>query len=194
MKTCHLMILTCSLFLLTRNSFAQTDSSGIYKTSEDFRQRKLSYAINCKTENHKINPEILFKGSAVKVKHMGNTYILKKSEVFGYRDCNEKEFRFVDGAIYSILNPGETLIIYSYQHRAHSPKNAAEYPLSYFYSNNTTLALQQLTKANLKASYPVNHKFHDTLDANFKEDADLVAYDRFHKMYKLNWIIKNLTD
>ena len=38
---------------------AQKDSSGIYKTTEDFQQRKLSYAINCKTEKHKINPNVL---------------------------------------------------------------------------------------------------------------------------------------
>ena len=36
-----------------------------------------------------------------------------------------------------------------------------------------------------------NHKLHNALDAQFKYDNELYAYDDFHKMYKLNWIIKN---
>lgn len=47
------MTLAGGLLLLSQHSLAQKDSSGIYKTTEDFQQRKLSYAINCKTENCK---------------------------------------------------------------------------------------------------------------------------------------------
>jgi hypothetical protein len=43
--------------------------------------------------------------------------------------------------------------------------------------------------ANLKAAFPTNHKFHDELDANFKSDKELTAYDSFHKMYKVDHIL-----
>lgn len=51
--------------------------------------------------------------------------------------------------------------------------------------------LQDLTKENLKKAFPENHIFHDAQDANFKEDKDLTAYDKFYKMYKINWLLKN---
>lgn len=192
-KIFYLLIFTCGLVLFTQNSFSQKDSSGIYKTAEDFQQRKLSYAINCKTEKHKINPNVLFKGSGVKVKHQGNTYNLKKSEVFGYRACDGKEYRFADNKEYKVLNPGEPLILYFYQHPAHTGKevNNGMYRPQYFFSINAASPLQDLTKANIKAVYRDNHKYHDALDENFKEDKDLYAYDSFHKMYKVAWILKN---
>ncbi len=184
-------MLACGLFLSTQHSFAQKDSSGIYKTALDFQQRKLSYAINCKVEKHKINANVLFKGAKVKVKHRGTTYTFRKSEVFGYRACDGQQYRFVDNTEYSILNPVESLLLYFYQHPAHSAKDINQYPPMYFFSKEATSSLQQLTKANLKAAFPDDHKFHDALDTNFKNDKELYAYDSFHKMYKLNWLLKN---
>ncbi|MDP2421347.1 hypothetical protein [Sediminibacterium sp.] len=187
----YLTGLIFGLILLSPKLFAQKDSSGIYKTAEDFQQRKLSYAINCKTEKHRINPNVLFKGSEVKIKHMGTTYIFKKSEVFGYRACDGKEYKFVNNNEYTILNPGEPLILYFFQHTAHSPKTARDYPPMYYFSKDATSPLKELTKTNLKAAFPDNHKFHDELDSNFKDDKELFAYDNFHKMSKLNWLLKN---
>jgi len=46
--------------------------------------------------------------------------------------------------------------------------------------------LRELTKLNLKKAFPNDHAFHDALDAQFKEDKELINYDEFHKMYKVN--------
>ena len=186
-----LLILTFSVLVNFQSSFAQKDSSGVYKTAADFKTRKLSYAINYKTEKHKINSYVLFNDDVIKVKHMGTTYNLKKSETYGYRNTNGVEFRFVDNKEYKILNPGESLLIYVYQHPSHPPKEADKYdPMNYF-TTNVIDPPKTLTKANLKAAFPQNHKFHDALDANFRSDKELVDYDDFHKMYKLNWLIKS---
>lgn len=186
-----LLMLAGGLFALTQNSFAQKDSSGIYKTADDFKQRKLSYAINYKTEKHKINDNLLFNNAEIKVKHHGEKYTLQKSETYGYRSTKGQEYRFIDNKAYKILNPGEPLLIYVYQHQSHSPKEAEKYAPMYFFSVDATSSPQPLTKANLKAAFPDSHKFHDALDANFKEDKELYAYDSFHKMYKVNWLLKN---
>ena len=187
------MILAGGLLFLNQQSLGQKDSSGIYKTADDFQQRKLSYAVNCKTEKHKINPNVFFKGAEVNVKHQNNVYTFKKREVFGYRTCEGKEYKFVDDKEYSILNPSEFLIIYMYQHPAHSGKDVSKamYQPKYFFSKNATSPLQDLTKANLKAAFQANHKFHDALDAQIQEDKGLYEYDSFHKMYKINWLLKN---
>ncbi len=192
MKRIYYLWMLAGSLVLNHRSLAQKDSSGIYKTTEDFQQRKLSYAINCKTEKHKINPNVFFKGSEVKVKHQGTTYTFKKSELFGYRTCEGKEYKFVDDKEYSILNPGEPLVIYMYQHPAHSGKDVSKgmYQPQYFFSKDAASPLQDLTKANLKAAFPANHKFHDELDAQMVEDKNLYEYDSFHKMYKINWILK----
>lgn len=182
---------TCCLLIFTQNLFAQKDSSGMYMTADDFKNRKLSYGINYKTEKHKINTYVLFKGNALRVKHQGRTYNLKKSEIYGYRDTKGREYRFVGEVEYTILNPREQLLIYVYQHLAHSGKEADKYVAAYYFTTDAAGMPLALTKENLKAAFPVYHKFHDALDANFKNDKELYANDSFHKMYKLNWLLKN---
>ena len=73
------------------------------------------------------------------------------------------------------------------------PKEAEKYAPKYFFVSGSTDVLQELTKENLKKAFPDNHPFHDALDENFKEDKELINYDSFHKMYKINWIYKNNT-
>jgi len=180
--------LSGGFIILNFSAFAQKDSSGIYKTANDFQQGKLLYAINYKTEKHKINSDILFNDKEIKVKHEGTTYTLLKSETYGYKSTKGEDFRFVDNKTYKILNAGEPLLIYVYQHPSHSPKEAGKYPPMYYFSTDASSVLQPLTKANLKAAFPDNHKFHDALDAQFRNDDELSAYDSFHKMYKLNRI------
>ena len=191
MKRNQFKLLILAALFFTLNASAQKDSSGIYKTSDDFKTRKLSYAINYKTEKHKINSYVLFKDNVIKVKHQGTTYKLTKSETYGYRNTDGVEYRFIDNKEYKVLNPGEALLIYMYQHPSHSGKEAGKYLPMYFFSTDAASAPQVLTKANLKAAFPENHKLHDAIDAQFTSDMELHDYDSFHKMYKLNWIIKN---
>ena len=190
MKQNKFKLLVLAALFFTLNASAQKDSSGIYKTDDDFKNRKLSYAINYKTEKHKINSYVLFKDNVIKVKHQGTTYKLTKSETYGYRNTDGIEYRFIDNKEYKVLNPGEALLIYMYQHPAHVSKEASRYSPMYFFSTDAASAPQELTKSNLKSAFPDNHKFHDALDAQFKTDADLSSYDSFHKMYKLNHILQ----
>ncbi len=89
---------------------------------------------------------------------------------------------------YKVLNAGEPLTIYKYIHPSHSPKETEKYAPKYFFTTSGSEVLQQLTKENLKKAFPDNHSFHDALDENFKEDKELINYDSFHKMYKINHI------
>ena len=164
-----------AFLFITINSFAQQDSSGIYKTAADFKNRKLSYAINYKTEKHKINSYVLFKDNVIKVTHQGITYKLTKSDTYGYRNTKGVEYRFIDNKEYRILNPGESLLIYNFDHSAHPPKAAAQFPVMYFFTTDVAALPQSLTKANLKAAFPENHKLHDAIDAQFVRDRKSVV-------------------
>ena len=193
MKKIFLLLLAGSLLILSQDSYAQKDSSGIYITSEDFQNRKLSYAVNYRTEKHKIKDNILFNTDKIVVKHKGETYTLLKSSTYGYRNTKGVEFRFIDNKEYKVLNPGQSPLIYFYQHPAHTSKelNRGLYQPEYYFSKDANSAVQDLTLTNVKATFPENHKLHDALDAQFKSDKELYTYDRFHKTYKLNWVIKN---
>ncbi|KAA9038391.1 hypothetical protein FW778_12525 [Ginsengibacter hankyongi] len=92
---------------------------------------------------------------------------------------------------YTILNPGETIMIYKYIHAAHSPKEAEKHGPKYFFTTPSSDTLKELTKMNLKYAFPQNHAFHDALDANFNTDAELTSYDAFHKIYKINRLYSN---
>jgi hypothetical protein len=117
--------------------------------------------------------------------------MLDKSNTYGFRNTRGEEYRFVDKKEYRVLNPGETLLLYVYQHVAHSPKETAQYPPTYLFSIDAASAPLPLTKANLKTAFSGNHTFHDALDLQFKSDQELHEYDTFHKMYKLNRIYGN---
>src|SRR4051812_13058381 len=94
---------------------------------------------------------------------------------------------------YTVLNPGQPITIYKYQHLSHSAKEAEKYAPKYYFTTSTSDVLQELTKMNLKKAFPENHPFHDALDAQFKDDDNLFAYDDFHKMYKVVWLLKENT-
>ena len=94
---------------------------------------------------------------------------------------------------YTAMNSGEGIVIFNYQHLAHSPKEAHKYGLQYFFSTTASPseALKVLTAFNLKNAYPTNHAFPDALDANFKTVAELINYDDFHKIYKVNRLLQS---
>lgn len=193
MKKINLLVVVAGLFAFSPAATAQKDSSGIYKTAEDFQNKKLSYAINYKKEKHKIKDNILFNADKIIVRHNGEKYTLVKSETYGFKNVKGVVFRFVDNKNYKVLNTGEPILIYVYDNTVHSGKNASNKPYQweYYFSKDAASPPQALTLTNVKATFPENHQLHDALDAQFKSDKELYAYDSFHKMYKLNWIYKS---
>ena len=94
---------------------------------------------------------------------------------------------------YTAISREEAIVIYKYPYPAHSPKEAHKYGLQYFFSTTVSPseALKGLTAANLKNAYSTNQAFHDALDANFKTAGELINYDDFHKIYKMNRLLQS---
>ena len=185
------LMMAGSLLILAQNAHAQKDSSGIYKTANDFIAGKLSLAINCATEKHKIKLNDFFGKDHITVAHEGKPYDFKKSDVFGFRLCNGETYRFSGNKDYLVLNPKEMILLYKVE--VPQPKAASPKKYNYYFSKDANSPIQDLTKENVKAAFPDNHKFHDALDENFKTDTDLASYDTFHKMYKVNHILEMST-
>ena len=175
------------LCFLNLYSFAQDDSSGIYKTAMDFQQGKLSYAINCRTEKHKIRLNDFFNKSYLFVKHNDSTIKLYKKDIFGYRFCNGEIYRAKEKKEYQVLNYGESVIII-YRKNVSKPPKGRTNVTNYYFSKDAISPIQKLTFKNLKQAFPDEHKFHEELDAMFKYNTDLASFDTIHKMYFINWI------
>jgi hypothetical protein len=107
-----LLVLILLVPVLSSLVKAQQDSSGIYKTADDFAANKLSFAINCKTEKHKIYLNDFFNKPYITVKHNDSTYKIFRKDIYGYHFCNGETYRIVNRYDIRVLNPGEYIIIY----------------------------------------------------------------------------------
>lgn len=175
-------------FLLPVMLMAQKDSGGVYLTAEDFQRRKLTYAINCSTEKHKIKLNDFFGKPYITVKHFDTSYKLNKNQIFGYKTCDEQIVRFEGKKELVLLNPNEEILIYT--HVVSRPAKGQTNVTNYYFSKDALSPTQSLTIKNVKKAFPDNHAFHMKLDEMFKYNTELAAYDDFHKVYKLNWILK----
>jgi hypothetical protein len=175
-------------FLLAGVSGFAQNGSGVYASAEDFTRQQLTLAIDCKTEKHKIKLNDFASKPYIEVIHQGKPHRFEKSQIFGFRLCDGKVFRFVDGRHYRLLNPTEQILLYKEEIPAMG-KNPGK--TSYYFSKGAALPVMPLTLQNLKAGFADNHAFHDALDAQFKTDEGLAAYDSYHKMYKINHLLES---
>lgn len=169
--------------------FSQNDSSGIYFKVNDYVNHKLSLAINCKTQKHKIKDEMVFHPREISIKHNNTTYKYPKDSIYAIRYCDGSIVRIYDNSEYPLLNPYETILIYKVT--SGSPGKGGSPTTNYYFSKDAKDQLEDLTISNIKKAFPDNHKFHDAIDIEFKSDADLARYDSFHKIYKVNRLLSN---
>jgi hypothetical protein len=99
--------------------------------------------------------------------------------------ADAQNYRVVEGRQYQIL---EAKQLYIYSLDVVVRKGATE--RNYFFSVGPTGDIKPLTITNLKNAFPNNHRFHDNLDMVFKNDAALIRYDEFHKMFKVNRLLE----
>lgn len=161
--------------------------SGIYKSAEDFRARRLTLGVDCKTATHKLRLNEFSGKPYVTVKHGGKDYRMAKDSLFGFRECGGRDYRFAaNNQHYPILNPGEELLFYKVEQPTVG-KNPGYVRL--YFSPTAAAPIQPLTLLAVKKAFPENHRFHDLLDAQLP-NGDLTAYDQMHQMTKINWLLK----
>ena len=198
-NTFGLFIISVIAILLTANnsngnnysevmSSGENIHSGIYMSAKDYQNRKLSLEINCDSTKHKIKLHDFFSKPYIDVIHEGKKYHYMKDSIFGYRDCNGNDFRFDAKREYQIMD-SDSITIYRIQ-VAQGGKGAIRLVSEYYFSSKLDGKIFNLTSGNVKAAYPINHKFHDTLDMQFKDGFNLSDYDSFHKTYKIVRLLK----
>ena len=167
-------------------SSANNIHSEIYMSAKDYQDKKLSLEINCDSTKHKIKLHDFFSKPYIDVIHEGKKYHYMKDSIFGYRDCDGDDFRFDDKREYQIIE-SDSITIYRIQLAQGGKGRIVS---EYYFSSKLDGKIFNLTSGNVKAAYPINHKFHDTLDMQFKDGMNLSDYDSFHKTYKIVRLLK----
>ena len=176
-------IIAGSNFSTLAQKAEDTLSSGVYLTAEDFKNGTLHHSANCTTKKNKI----IVKKNTINVIRGKKIHKLGK-DIYGYQSCTGKTFRMYKGKAYGIFNPKEQILLYWFL-----PPPVGKIPgkLKYHFSKDYNSELIPLTLLNLKHAYPDNHQFHDLLDANFDDDAQLIQYNDFYKEYKINHLLED---
>jgi hypothetical protein len=101
---------------------------------------------------------------------------------------DSKIYRHFGKGEYQILDTAEFYLYYSYEQVEKVKGKSLVKTDEYFFSKTAESPIILLTAENLKKAFPDNLPFHYAIDAEFKRDQDLIAYDPYYKGYKLKYI------
>lgn len=190
MKTFYITVaaLTAMGFSVSGSGRAATPkTSGVYVSADDYKKSRLSFEGDCGSKTHKLELHDVLHKSYIDVTHETEKHRYAKSELFGFRACDGRAYRFVSNLEYQILESKE---LYIYAHEVSVSHGKGTHTIQeYFFSAGPDGPVLALTLENLKQAFPDNHKFHDGLDATFGAGQPLAEYDKFHRMFKVNRLL-----
>jgi hypothetical protein len=184
MRKFIILLLTGSIFT-SSIAKAQKDTCGVYLTAPDFINGKLSYPVYCDEYIPNMQEELLGRRHIV-ILPSGGTYQIDRTNIYAIRCCEGKIVRVYHADCYPIMNPGEQLLIYKVLQNPASKGETAR--IKYYFSKDAASDIVELTLDNLKTAFPDKQDFLRILEAQFRSDEDLYAYDNYHKCFKLSRI------
>ncbi len=102
MKTVKSIIAICIVAFLSQKTIAEAQTTGLYLTSDDFVNHKLSFETGG-SNGSKIKLNGFLESSKVVVTYNGKEQVFSKSAIFGYRS-NGQDYRFFNSTAYKILD------------------------------------------------------------------------------------------
>lgn len=158
-------------FIKGTNYFkGQREHCGVYSSEGDRQSGKLSLAINCRAENHKLKVGFVKDQSAIKIIREDETHSFLHRDIYGYRDCNGNEFHFFNGKAYELVNPGEEIPIY----RDYRQKGKQRVARLYFATRSGDL--KSLTFDNFKHEFSDEPLFLEKLHILARNNHELIKY------------------
>ena len=136
-----LLFQTVSLTLIAQKERVR----GIYKTSDDFIKGILSFDNNCKSTKIRLND--FFMNPYITVRENNSSLTLLKSDVFGYRNCNNEIFRFKGKRELLLLNPGGQILVYKLTNN-NPPAGSRTNVTNYYFSLGVNSPVEKLTIKN----------------------------------------------
>jgi len=115
---------------------------------------------------------------------MGHHYKMNARDVYALRSCEGTIVRIYNEGYYTLLNPGETILLYLVVCTPVSKGHVLT--RKYYFSKDAASEIEDLTLDNLKAAFRDNLAFDKAVETQFRTDNDLYAYDNSYKCYRLN--------
>jgi len=91
---------------------AMPQTSGVYLTADDYKNGRLSFAGDCGSKAHKLELHDVLHKSYIHVTHETEKRPFAKSDLFGFRACDGRDYRFASNIEHEILEARE-LYVYS---------------------------------------------------------------------------------
>lgn len=158
--------------------------SGIYRTADAYLAGQIELAVDTRTTTHVIDRHTVLNKPYVDVQHAGKNIRYTKSDIFGFRDGEGRDVRFVGNREFTIVEAGP---LYLYTSERVVPEGKRMKAVTdYSFSRTVSSEVLPLTKANVKRALPEAHGFHHLLDMTFPDDASLSAFDTAVKTFKVN--------
>lgn len=186
MKLAQVITGALAFLLMTTTTYAQ--SGGLYSTADDFQQQKITYPVDCSNSKDRLKLNDLFGSSKGYIISKGEKHEFTKSSVYGYRTCKNENYRFYKNSAYRIVDTAGFYIYYRNMQAEPAKGKGSLRTDTYFFSTHAGNAIQLLTLDNLKKAFPGNRSFQYALDAHFRSDKDLVAWDAYGKTYKVKYL------
>ncbi|MCF8428420.1 MAG: hypothetical protein K9I36_16925 [Bacteroidia bacterium] len=158
-------------------------NAGIYLTHNQFDNAIISYG-EIKNLKYRFNADRILNQSSIKIVIGDSIYYFNKDSIFGFRDNKSISYRFYGGEEYQIMNPTETILLYKLTNTING--KGFQTVEHYFFSCNSNTTILPLTKLNLKIAFPNRSNFHELIDMYFDSDRELLSYDSFYHIYKIN--------
>lgn len=184
------------MFLFTcGENTAQTTtvSSGVYLTIDDYKKNKLIEEAECTNQKEKFERHDFFSRKEFVVINKGKKTTYQKKDIYAYRDCENKVWRFYNDKEYEILETKD-IYIYSIKKVVLNGITVEKDPV-YYFSDGANGEVKELIIDNLKLVYLNNKIFQNMLEAEFNSNKEAVnsdkaihSYDFTHKMYKVNYL------
>lgn len=171
--------------------FSQTSTvtSGVYITAKDYKKNKLSVEADCLNEKNNFETNDYFWTTTFVVIHKGKRVTYQKKDIYAYRDCNNKVWRFYNNQAYQIME-AKAIYIYTTQKTILNDVVIEKDPIVYF-SVGPEAEIKELTIANLKLSFRENWIFLNMVQVEPDPEKSIRSYDPDHKMYRVNYLYKH---
>ena len=186
MRNLHFIVLISGFFAFSIAN-AQVECSGVYLTAQDFVAGKLIPATDGRPRSQNMEEQV-FNSKYIFVNHGDYHYKMNVRDVYALRSCEGQIVRVYNGGYYTILNPGEKILLYLV---ICSPASKGDvFTRKYFFSKDADSMIENLTLDNLRVAFSDNHNFLDVINTQFRTDRDLRTYDEASRCYKVNSIYR----
>ena len=172
------------LLLLAALFASAQDSVGVYSTRKDYLEKRLTFKSSCQDRKRGIRLNNFLSRSFVSVFDHGKKIRVEKAALFGFRDCESKDYRFFENHDYAMLSHSAELTLYTREILQPKGKTVARESF-YFFSNGMEGIILPLTRDNLRYAFPDNWRFHDIVGNQFQDEESLRHYDEIRKEYQL---------